>query len=104
MRKQTVDNQTQIPDLMTEKQTQEFWASHSVGVGLFAEPLAPDLQAKLKAARAERHSRNITVNLASELEQRLRHMASLKKVPYQRLLKDFVLERLYEEEKRFGVL
>lgn len=38
------------------------------------------------------------------MEKRLKHVAALKRVPYQTLLKQFVGERLYEEEKRLGVV
>ncbi len=45
-----------------------------------------------------------TLRLDEDMEQRLKHLAELKKVPYQTLLKQFVGERLYEEEKRLGVV
>jgi predicted DNA binding CopG/RHH family protein len=104
MKKPIVKTQNDIPKNMTEQQARAYWDSHSITPSLLAEPLESDLQAKLKVARAERSSRNISVNVANELEQRLRHVANLKKVPYQTLLKEFVLERLYEEEKRLGIV
>jgi hypothetical protein len=36
--------------------------------------------------------------------KRLRALATLRNVGYQTLLKEFVVERLYEEEKREGIL
>jgi hypothetical protein len=33
-----------------------------------------------------------------------RHLADLKQTSYQTLLEEFVLERVYEEEKRVGIL
>jgi hypothetical protein len=44
------------------------------------------------------------MNLSANLEQRLRVLAERKYTPYQTLLKEFVLERVYEEEKRLGIL
>jgi hypothetical protein len=36
--------------------------------------------------------------------KRLRALASLRNTGYQTLLKEFVIERLYEEEKRAGII
>ncbi|PNY82865.1 hypothetical protein CVO96_04495 [Deinococcus koreensis] len=45
-----------------------------------------------------------TLRLDGDIEKRLKHIAELKKIPYQTLLKQFVDERLYEEEKRMGLI
>ncbi|WP_164473366.1 hypothetical protein [Deinococcus psychrotolerans] len=45
-----------------------------------------------------------TLRLDTDTETRLKHVARLKQMPYQTLLKQFVSERLYEEEKRLGVI
>jgi predicted DNA binding CopG/RHH family protein len=89
---------------MTETEVQDFWQTHQVGKGLLASALEPDLKAKLQAARAERKSRNITLNLNEGLEQRIRHLAELEGVGYQTLIKQFVLERTYQEELRRGIV
>lgn len=104
MKKPIINSVNQIPEAMTELEARDFWDSHSIGASLLQEPVDTDLQAKLQAARAERKSRNITLNISTQVEQRLRHVASIKHTPYQSLLKEFVIERLYEEEKRLGVL
>ncbi len=102
--KKSVESLKQIPQAMSEAETQEFWQTHAVGKGLLKEPLESDLKAKLAQARAARKSRNITLNLSENLESRLRHLAEVKKTSYQTLLKEFVLERVYEEEKRMGLV
>jgi polyribonucleotide nucleotidyltransferase len=99
-----VNHLEQIPVSMTEKEAQTFWQTHQVGEGLLREKVDTDLKAKLNHARANRKSRNITLNLSENLEKRLRHLAELKQTSYQTLLKEFVLERVYEEEKRIGIL
>jgi CopG antitoxin of type II toxin-antitoxin system len=104
MKKPIVNSVNQIPQTMTELEARDFWDSHSVGAGLLKESIDADLKAKLQTARNERKSRNITLNISTQLEQRLRHVALIKHTPYQSLLKEFVIERLYEEEKRLGVL
>ena len=45
-----------------------------------------------------------TLRLDEDIERRLRHVAELKRLPYQTLLKQLVSERLYEEEKRHHVV
>lgn len=43
-------------------------------------------------------SRPTSLRLGSDLERRLRTLAELKGTSYQTLLKEFVLERIYEEK------
>lgn len=49
-----------------------------------------------------------TTSIALRLDRftlkRLRALATLRGVRYQTLLKQFVVERLYEEEKRAGII
>jgi hypothetical protein len=49
-------------------------------------------------------SQTIGVHLEADVLKRIRALAARKKVDYQTLLRAFVLERLYEEEKREGLL
>ncbi|MEF2279332.1 hypothetical protein V3W47_13590 [Deinococcus sp. YIM 134068] len=51
-----------------------------------------------------RKSNPTSIRLSTDLERRLRHLAELKGTSYQTLLKEFGLERVYEEEKRLGVV
>ena len=53
---------------------------------------------------SEARSRNITLNLNAGLERRLRELADLEGVGYQTLIKQFLLERTYQEEVRRGIL
>ena len=91
-------------ETMTQNEVQSFWQSHQVGKGLITSLLEPDLKAKLQKARDERKSRNITLNLNEGLEQRLRNLADIEGVGYQTLIKQFVLERIYQEEVRRGIV
>ena len=52
----------------------------------------------------QRHSRNLSVRFDLDTLNRLRKVAKKKGVGYQTLLKQFVTERLYEEEKREGLI
>ncbi|MFC4454384.1 hypothetical protein [Deinococcus sonorensis] len=49
-------------------------------------------------------SKSTSIRLDADVETRLRQVAQRKQVPYQTLLKQFVAERLYEEEKRLGII
>ena len=45
-------------------------------------------------------AKNITIRLDEDTLERLQRLAEKKHKAYQTLLKQFVVERLYEEEKR----
>ena len=51
-----------------------------------------------------KRSTSTSLRLDEDTLARLRHLARKKGKGYQTLLKEFVVERLYEEEKREGVL
>jgi predicted DNA binding CopG/RHH family protein len=78
-------------------------------------PIPPGLQAildeeaaKAAARAAEEAARppgvSISVRMEYDLLNRLRALARLKGTKYQTLLKTFVAERLYEEERRHGLV
>jgi hypothetical protein len=49
-------------------------------------------------------TRPVAVRFDADVIQRLKALATKKQKGYQTLLKEFVVERLYEEEKREGIL
>jgi predicted DNA binding CopG/RHH family protein len=62
------------------------------------------IQAIAQAKKSQKvPSRLTSIRLEPDLEQRLRSLASAKGIGYQTLLKNFVIERIYEEEKRNNV-
>ncbi|WP_424950694.1 hypothetical protein [Deinococcus sp.] len=112
-----VNSRHEIPAEMTSEEAAEFWDTHSIGPGLIAaakdDPEVQELMALLRGSKERQRPRQprqpkatfvTTLRLDADVEARLRHVAALKQVPYQTLLKQFVSERLYEEEKRLGVL
>jgi hypothetical protein len=92
----------EIPPLTSEADEHEFWKTHAMGPGMFegVEP-DPDLD-RLVPVRSR--SKAITVRIEGDMLRRLQALAERKGVRYQTLLKEFVTERLYEEEKREGIL
>lgn len=99
-----INSKNQIPQFTNETEEREFWQTHGFGPGLtvsnsedapFALPLTKPRPASTKAT---------SIRLGNDLERRLKLVANKKGMPYQTLLKEFVIERTYEEEKRLGLI
>ncbi|PNY81272.1 CopG family antitoxin [Deinococcus koreensis] len=105
-----INDPSDIPTFASEAEEAEFWATHELGDGLFdlaaRNPEAADLLARLpkRSRHAGRQSKSTSLRLSADLERRLRHLAEVKGTSYQTLLKEFVLERVYEEEKRLKIV
>jgi uncharacterized protein (DUF4415 family) len=89
-----------IPEFAGEEEAR-FWAEHGLGEELL-EAMSPPPESLLPPPRPR--SRVISLRLDEDLLGRLKAIARRKGKGYQTLLKEFVLERLYEEEKREGVI
>lgn len=92
---------SQVPAGMTEEQAREFWASHEITeeyldkAGSVAREELPKFRPRTKP---------VSVRLDADVLQRLKQLAEIKNKGYQTLLKEFVSERLYEEEKREKII
>ena len=91
----------EIPDFENEEEEAEFWATHSLGEK-FLEKFGAVPEGVLPAWRPR--TRPISLRFDEDVLRRLRAVANSKHKGYQTLLKEFVVERLYEEEKREGLL
>lgn len=91
----------EIPAFSTEDEEHAFWATHELAPELWerAEPLAPD---ELPAPRSV--TRPVAIRFDEHTLGRIKTLARRRHKRYQTLLKEFVTERLYEEEKREGLL
>lgn len=98
-----VQSPADVPDFATEAEEAEFWGTHSMGEGFFTGAEDDTEDFPLPPTRPPR-SKATSIRLGLELERRLRAVAERKGTPYQTLLKEFVLERTYEEEKRLGIV
>jgi CopG antitoxin of type II toxin-antitoxin system len=85
---------------LNEAQLKVFWDTHEVTPELLSTPIAPEDDFELPKSK----SKLISLRLERDLDKRLRHLAKQKGTSYQTLLKEFVLERVYEEEKRLGII
>lgn len=96
-----VNSPEEIPEFESEKEEAEFWSTHSFGEG-FLEKMEPIPEGVLPPTRPR--TKPISLRFDEDVLGRLKEMAKVKHKGYQTMLKEFVIERLYEEETREGLL
>jgi hypothetical protein len=98
-----VENLDDIPDFTDEDEEHAYWSTHSFGERLLDQmrPL-DELDDELPPPRER--TRPVAIRFDDDVINRLKALARLKHKGYQTLLKEFVVERLYEEEKRAGLV
>ncbi|MBO2945459.1 hypothetical protein JJQ72_15895 [Paenibacillus sp. F411] len=84
----------EIPTNMTDEEAADFWATHTMSSELLESSMAED-------DLPHRHGRTktISIRLEHDLLQRIQEVAAQKHMGYQTLMKQFLIERVYEEEK-----
>jgi len=87
----------EIPEFADEAAEAEFWATHQFSdvAAAQAEPPPADLLPNPRPRTVP-----IAVRFDSSTLDRIKALATLRHKGYQTLLKEFVVERLYEEERR----
>ncbi|CAN5545490.1 CopG family antitoxin [soil metagenome] len=90
-----------IPEFKSEAEEHDFWKTHvwSEEMMALAEP-----DPELPLPRPKTRSSITSIRFEDDTLTRLKKLAGKKGMGYQTLLKEFVLERLYEEEKREGII
>lgn len=89
----------EIPTFASEQEEADFWSQHELADDLLnrmespAEDVLPPPRQRTKA---------ISLRLDPDTLARLKALAAARGMPYQRLLKQFLVERLYVEESRGG--
>lgn len=96
-----INSPEEIPEFETEEEEREFWSTHSLSEEFF-EKAEPIPEGVLPPARPR--TRPISLRFDEDMLERLKALAKTKHKGYQTLLKEFVVERLYEEEKREGMV
>lgn len=90
-----------IPVFTSEDEEHAFWATHELAPALWDN--APRLELdELPEPRSA--TRPVAIRFDEHTLARVKWLARRRHKGYQTLLKEFVAERLYEEEKREGLL
>jgi hypothetical protein len=96
-----IQSWSEVPQFTSEAEEAEYWRTHSLGEDLL-EQMRPLTDEGLPPPRPR--TRPIAVRFDEDILRRLKALARAKHKGYQTLLKEFVVERLYEEEKRAGLV
>ncbi|MGH3090213.1 MAG: CopG family antitoxin [Rubrobacteraceae bacterium] len=96
-----INSRDEIPSFENEEEEHEFWANHALS-DEFWENAKPIPEGELPPPRPRKTP--VSVRFDDDLINRLKTLAAKKSIGYQSLLRRFVAERLYEEEKREGML
>ncbi len=101
-----INSRDEIPEFQNEDEEHEFWSTHSFGEKLLDEFEPRSERDGLPPPRPETKARTnqLTLDVDKNLAKRLKALADTKGVEYQTLLHQFIAERVYEEEKREGIL
>lgn len=94
-----------MPEFANEADEVAYWDTHTWSEKLLEQAASTPRNPKLPPPRdrAKVQSHPTSLRLEANTTERLKRLAEKKGLAYQTLLKQFVLERLYEEEKREGL-
>lgn len=87
-----------VPEFESEAQAREFWATHEITEAYLQK--ASVSESELPPVRQTTQSTRISLRIEDDTLKRLKRLAGRRRLGYQTLLKNFLIERLYEEEKR----
>jgi uncharacterized protein (DUF4415 family) len=93
-----------VPEFENEAEEAAFWDTHTWSEEIMREAAKEPRDPDLPAPREPVRSSHISLHLEADTLLRLKNLARKKGKGYQTLLKEFVIERLYEEEKREGMI
>jgi hypothetical protein len=105
---EVINSWHEVPSFANEGEEAAYWATHDTGPALLdqMQPVPLDGGSELPPARPLRlaRTRPISIRLDDDVLRRLKALAARKRKGYQSLMKEFLVERLYEEEKREGLI
>ncbi|MGI8925856.1 MAG: CopG family antitoxin [Tepidiformaceae bacterium] len=96
-----MDSPDQLPVFVNDETFAEFWETHAPSKA-YLDLVGEAIDHGLPAARQK--SKPVAIRFDSNTIARLKALAARRRKGYQTLLKEFVSERLYEEEKREGII
>jgi predicted DNA binding CopG/RHH family protein len=96
----SITNLADIPAFASEADEDAFWTTHELSDELAAasEPFPDDLLPPPPPRTVP-----VSFRFDAHTLQRAKRLAATRGTGYQTLLKEFVIERLYEEEKKAGL-
>jgi CopG antitoxin of type II toxin-antitoxin system len=99
-----VECKEDIPQFASEAEEAEYWSTHTFSEKLLDQfkSVPDDGGGILPPARKPTYP--VSLRLDNDVVHRLRVLAAKKRMRYQTLLKQLLTERLYEEEKREGLV
>jgi hypothetical protein len=97
----TVHSFDEVPQFASETEEAAYWATHELGDEIL-EAMGPVPDSELPPPR--QRTRPVSIRLDESTLSRAKKLAELRHIGYQTLLKEFIIERLYEEEKREGLV
>lgn len=104
----TIKSWDEVPEFKIEREEHEFWGSHRLSEELLETFVPRSKRDNLPPPRERTITRprkgSVSVRMENDLVNRLKALAAVKGIGYQTLLRQFVADRVYEEEKREGIL
>ena len=94
-----IQNLDEVPAFASEADEAAFWSTHE-----FSDELLAQMEDVPPAVLPRPRTRPIPIRFDDDTLRRLKVLAARRHKGYQTLLKEFVVERLYEEEKREGLI
>jgi hypothetical protein len=92
-----IHSEKEIPTGMSEDEAMDFWSKHRMSKELLEANIIEDDDNDLPVRTK---SISISLRLDADLLTRIRRLARLKHKGYQSVIKDFLIERTYEEERK----
>ena len=104
----TIKSSDEVPEFKIEREEHEFGGSHRLSEELLETFVPRSKRDNLPPPRERTITRPrkglVSVRMENDLVNRLKALAAVKGIGYQTLLRQFVADRVYEEEKREGIL
>ena len=94
----TIHSLDEVPTFTSEAEEATFWATHELSDEILAR-----MEDVPEGVLARPRTKPIPVRFDEDTVRRLKVLAAKRHKGYQTLLKEFVVEHLYEEEKREGL-
>lgn len=100
---QTIERMEDIPVFANEDEEHRFWSTHSFSDALLDQMQSVPPEGDDFFPPARPRTTAVPIRFSPDVIARTKALAAKRNTGYQTLIKEFVLERLYEEEKRAGL-